>query len=392
MKKFVAVESLRGWMAWWVVLGHALHLSATTGSFERFPLSLLPAGGFAVNVFMVISGFVIAHLLLQGRESYGQYLFRRGWRLLPLMMAMVLVAIAIRPLYENAYILNPFLSEHQMRAERFRVEIAYWPQHIIAHLTMLHGALPEQWLRYSSTSYLAPAWSISLEWQFYIIAPLLLAMLTTRTARSVIMTAITLAISALSLSGKLGAWQTESFLPQMLSFFLIGMTLRLIFKTLEDGGNPPYQALFITGLSVVALILLSLDNLSFVIIQLSVVSVAILTFFVIAAVEGSVLRINSRVFDRFAWLVALNPAIIAIGRVSYSTYLVHIPVFSAVVGTRTMLGAPITHASLIVWTGLAVLLTLPASFLCYRFIEAPSVALGKQFFRKLPADIPQVAG
>lgn len=41
-----------------------------------------------------------------------------------------------------------------------------------------------------------------------------------------------------------------------------------------------------------------------------------------------------------------------------------------------------THAELIAWTALAFVLTMPASFLCYRFIEAPSVAFGKRLFAK----------
>lgn len=110
LKKFVSVESLRGWMAWWVVLGHAIHLSGTGSFFSHYPFKLLLAGGVGVNVFMVISGFVIMHLLEQQRETYGQYLFRRGWRLLPMMMALVLLSIAITPLYEAAYLTNPARS------------------------------------------------------------------------------------------------------------------------------------------------------------------------------------------------------------------------------------------------------------------------------------------
>jgi len=44
--------------------------------------------------------------------------------------------------------------------------------HLLAHLTLLHGALPHNILPASEYMFLAPAWSLSLEWQFYLIAPI----------------------------------------------------------------------------------------------------------------------------------------------------------------------------------------------------------------------------
>ena len=44
--------------------------------------------------------------------------------------------------------------------------------HIPLHLTLLHGVVPEKLLPSSATAFLGPAWSLSLEWQFYLIAPL----------------------------------------------------------------------------------------------------------------------------------------------------------------------------------------------------------------------------
>lgn len=278
-------------------------------------LKILPAGNLAVNVFMVISGFVIAHLLMQGRETYWQYILRRGWRLLPLMLAMIALAIAIRPLYENAYVLNPFLSEHDMRANRFQAEKTYWPWHILAHVTMLHGAIPENVLKYASTTYLAPAWSISLEWQFYIFAPVFLSMLTIKSRASIATMMVAFVICAVTATGKLGTWSQDSFLPLMLTFFLIGMTFRLIFQSLRYGVSLPYQALLITGLSVALYIACNLHNLSLVVMQFGVIILAASTFFVIAAVEVGALHIKYNWFDKFSWILALNPIIVAIGRV-----------------------------------------------------------------------------
>src|SRR4051794_7077197 len=46
------------------------------------------------------------------------------------------------------------------------------PTPFIAHLTMLHSAIPDYILPGSASAILNPAWSISPAWQFYLIAPL----------------------------------------------------------------------------------------------------------------------------------------------------------------------------------------------------------------------------
>ncbi|MEP9400293.1 acyltransferase [Sphingomonas sp. VNH70] len=381
MKKFVAIESLRGWMAWWVVLGHAIHLSGTGALFAGYPLKLLPAGGLAVNVFMVVSGFVIAHLLLGAREGYGPYLLRRGWRLLPLMVVMLALAALVRPLYALAFIDNPFAAERAAAALRFQSEAAAWPAHLIAHLTMLHGALPGEILRYANLSFLAPAWSISLEWQFYIVAPLLLLLLTRRSAGAIAATLAILALTPLAFSGAIGHWQVDSFLPLMTPFFLIGMTLRLVFGARHAGEPLPWQAMLVSGIGLLVYAVARRDDPPLVILQCLTLAVAGGLFFLIAAVEVEVVRIRSPLFARLAWAVAHNPAAVAVGRVSYSTYLCHIPVFAIVVGGRIALDPDLGQRALVGWTAIAMAATLPASFLCYRYVEAPALAWGRTLFR-----------
>lgn len=66
MKKFRAIEGLRGWLAWAVVLAHLAYCSG-------FNTGVLPAqfrslGPPAVLVFLIVSGFVITHLSLKNRK------------------------------------------------------------------------------------------------------------------------------------------------------------------------------------------------------------------------------------------------------------------------------------------------------------------------------------
>jgi peptidoglycan/LPS O-acetylase OafA/YrhL len=247
MRKLDSIESLRGWMAWWVVIGHAIHISGTNALFVHMPLKLLPANGAAVDVFMVISGFVITNLILGKREPYLTYIAKRAWRLLPLMATMIVVSVLARNLYYEAYIVNPWAAEAAMRKLRFSAEEHDWLQFAVLHLTMLHGAIPENVFRFSSTAFLAPAWSISLEWQFYLLAPIIIWAMITPSMLSTCIVAIALGLSYVSIAGQIGTWQYESFLPLAIVYFMVGITVRVVLGRAREGLPVTWRPILITG-------------------------------------------------------------------------------------------------------------------------------------------------
>lgn len=379
MQKFTSVESLRGWMAWWVVLGHAIHVSGTQAVFDRYPLKIIMSNGWAVTTFMIISGFVITHLLMQKKEGYGLYAFRRGWRLLPLMFCMIVLAVAVRELYEYAYIANPWALEREMRVARLAEEGANWAPHLLAHITMLHGLIPEEVLPFASSTFLAPAWSISLEWQFYLVAPFLMAALSGRpTVVQLAGIAVLLVLSALAPTGLVGTWAYESFLPRPIVFFFAGMTLRLIFRSIETRGPLPWFAIAATAMGAITYACFGKDPLHYVAFQFAVVGLICGLFFTMAAEEAGLVTISNRAWQGLCWLVARNPLIVAIGTASYSTYLCHIPVFSVIVGAGIALRGGESHGFVIALTVLAVIATLPISLVLYRVIEQPMIRFGSR--------------
>lgn len=68
MKKFDAIEGLRGWLAWAVVLSHLTYISGfkLPGLSQPLRMIALPA----VLIFIIVSGFVITHLILEKEEPY----------------------------------------------------------------------------------------------------------------------------------------------------------------------------------------------------------------------------------------------------------------------------------------------------------------------------------
>ena len=71
-------------MAWWVVAGHALRLTGTAQWLPAPVAKVVMKTDIAVNVFIIVSGFVITHLLMNARESYSQYIWRRFLRIAPI--------------------------------------------------------------------------------------------------------------------------------------------------------------------------------------------------------------------------------------------------------------------------------------------------------------------
>jgi len=99
--RFLAIDALRGFAALAVVVYH-IH-----GAFERAPQPWMPswlayvfsAGHFGVNIFFVLSGFVIAYSLRSAKLSgrfIGQFTLRRSIRLDPsLWVAIALEALLV---------------------------------------------------------------------------------------------------------------------------------------------------------------------------------------------------------------------------------------------------------------------------------------------------------
>ncbi|GAA4265785.1 acyltransferase [Frondihabitans peucedani] len=119
-------------------------------------------GGFVgVNVFFVLSGYLITSLLLKeqmqtGTIRLGRFWVRRVLRLYPTLLAVVLVAVALWPLVGD-YTYN---------------DLDAWPAALVA-LTYT-GNFARAYAHLSQGVF-APGWSLAMEEQFYLVWPPVLA-------------------------------------------------------------------------------------------------------------------------------------------------------------------------------------------------------------------------
>lgn len=125
-------------------------------------------GGFAgVDVFFVISGFLMTGIIFRGLENDSFNLFKfyvaRANRIIPALAVLCLVLLVFGWLY-----LPPLdysaLSKHVASSMGFLSNVIYWRES-----GYFDAASHEKWLLHT--------WSLSVEWQFYILYPIVLAAL-----------------------------------------------------------------------------------------------------------------------------------------------------------------------------------------------------------------------
>ncbi|MBN9508697.1 MAG: acyltransferase [Alphaproteobacteria bacterium] len=351
VRKVGAIEGLRGLLACWVVLGHMLP-AAGLGDDWRGPFKVIAFGGYAVDVFIIVSGFVIFYLLDTARETYGRFLWRRALRLYPLYLVCLLASLAVIPLQIEAYANAPWPHPHNLAVVAIDYEtLRDLPQHLAAHLLMAHGLLSGWLLPYGNYAILGQAWSLSLEWQFYVVAPLFAAAFLRGTMPTLVATAVACALYFL-VTGN------EGFLPRHIPLFAFGIASYYLWR---ERWQPRWALAPVVG---VALAYLLTGNPPLVI--WSAVLLAILQP---RGVGSAVVR---RVLEA--------PPVMWLGRISYPIYLVHNMVLTAALLGLERVGA----ARFGQWPFVAMLAaltfggTLVVASLLHRGIEMPCIALGRR--------------
>lgn len=349
---YKGIGGARAWLAWIVVLSHIVGLT---------PLYTLPhtkvlfeSGEFAVRVFIMISGFVIANLAIKARETYGVYIVRRALRLYPAYLISLAIGVMALPLTAdlmNFYNIDPGLMRH------FLVQLSEWQMrpvvHILLHVSMLHGMVPNSILPQSQYMFVPPAWSLSLEWQFYLIAPLFVAAAIKRPLATCV---VVVALLAAYNRGVFGSFYSPSLIFGSGWFFLIGIMTRINIDVLPSFRKYPIALL-------VAL-------LPIVMIERSLAPLLIWIALVAYIRSGAVTPLLDGTIANF------------LGARSFSVYVLHVPILIASTwvawGPMHLQGY---FASVV--TGLAtIVLTAGISECAYRFIETPFITFGKQFGRE----------
>ena len=361
-------ESLRGLMSVWVVVGHVLLSFTPPSILDGVIWRVFIANGKAVDIFIVLSGFAIFHLIHYSQEFYSRYIVRRFLRLFPAYLVCLLISVLILPITDVAlHSVHPFTDRTFARIAILQASrTEFWP-HLLAHLTMLHGVIPDSLLPDTDYTFLGQAWSISVEWQFYLLAPLLL-WLATRCPRLVGLVMLGLLCAGLFHARLIFG---EGFIGAHIGYFALG-------------------CISFFGWQMDQRVLATLARYSMLIIPFSCAAWVFLlpnhwqgaVWLAILLSCNSMRFANPGYLERAISATLLTPTLRWLGRISYPIYLAHMIALNGMLWLLS--GAGLASLPMLTVTLLGTLLaTLIFADLLHRWVELPAIALG----RRLPVNV-----
>lgn len=351
MKKILELEGFRGILACWVMIFHIFSISDTIKYFPKNIAQIID-GENAVNVFIILSGFVISMLITSQNEDYKLYIIRRFFRLYPIYIICILIALLLNVI---GIIPQKFNSS----------ELA---SHLILHATMLHGIIPYNILPHASGAILNPAWSISLEWQFYLIAPLIF-FITKKYRKTGLLIVVLTFIILSKAANHYGNWD-GAFLLSKIQFFLLGMFSLFIYKWLVTTSKENLKK--IAAYSIPFMCLIFFTFCPFV----KHFSIILWISFSLMILDSS--RVDSKVGSIFSGIMN-NNLLQWLGKISYSIYLIHeIIIWCSVKLLNTAFNNLSTSQKLFYITLITIPTTLLLSNFSYKYIEKPTINFSKK--------------
>jgi len=341
-ERFIFVDALRGVAATLVLLHHLLHntvLEVTLRTILPTPvIRLSNYGATGVQIFFVISGFVIAHSTRHLRGTLrdtGAFILRRQLRLDPpywVALGLTLILVAVRHLSGG-----------------LRHDALPGIGTVLANMAYLQRILRLQEI-------VQVAWTLCLEVQFYLVLILLVALasrLNPHRTRWLSGAVLLLGLVSVPFERRGGFHGSPWFVAEWF-YFAAGA---VCYWVVRREAPAPFLWLLIAAM---AWPMLLWDPA-----PVGVGMATVLSLYVVGRSGG----LTS--FARWRWIQYM-------GRISYSLYLVHLPVVTLVLP----MGYKLTHTNRLAavgWWAFGAALSVGVAELFYRFVERPSMRFASRF-------------
>lgn len=279
--------------------------------FHAFP-ALLPGGFIGVDIFFVISGYLISSIVMKsaedGRFSIADFYARRIRRIVPPLLAMIVTSLVLgwSILLPDEY---AQLAKHALAGIGFISNIVLWQE---------SGY-------FDSAAHLKPflhLWSLGVEEQFYIFWPLILILVIRRglpflgVALFILAGSFAINIALTSTAGTAGYFLLPGRAWEMLAGAILAWRLRH-HGPLFAAGSRIANAVGLLGLLLIALGLWLIDK-----------DKAFPGWWAILPVLGTVLLIAAGERSLTSTLILARKPMVAIGLISFPLYLWHWPLLS----------------------------------------------------------------
>ena len=334
-------------------------------------VNYLPGGFLGVDLFFVLSGYLISSLIIKEYRKTGSinlynFYVRRARRLLPAVYFMITVGLIIMVMFNEV-----LLKKSHLDAIFGYIYSSNW-WYIFHKLDYFDS--------FGSQSPFKHLWSLAIEEQFYMIFPLLFLLINSKK------------------KGKDGTYKlSKSFLYIVLGLIFVSLITHILLFDINNISRIYFGTdtrAFSLLVGVVGAILYPMDKLNtkmtpqenLVYSVVSLISIATLIIimiytseyntwlyrggFLLVAILGIIIIISSgKQHTVMAKLLSFKP-VVFIGKISYSLYLWHFPIL--------VLTTPVSEIGNpnIFYVILRVILTFIVAIISYVFVETPIRKLG----------------
>jgi peptidoglycan/LPS O-acetylase OafA/YrhL len=326
-------------------------------------------GWTGVDLFFVLSGFLIGGILLDARGSsnyFKTFYARRFFRIIPLYYAWILLYVILAPL------IRIFLTERIGPVQQVDGSI-------LAHLFFLQNF--HEFLKTGASFWwFSSTWSLAVEEQFYLVAPLLVRYLSRRSLTTVLVL-VTLGAPILRFVVRNycseGPWLAYRLMPCRADALALGMLAALIWKSPKGREWLERHSLIVYGLiaflfyGVAYLWRWSSDPM------LLLTQTAGYTFIAIFFAGLLLLVLTERTFLMSA--VMRLGFLRELGGISYCVYIIHTAVFFFCHQLILHTLPAVTDARAAAVTFFAALLTYAIAKLSWKYFEQPQLRRGHAF-------------
>ena len=372
-QRLIELDGLRGFALIMILLFHSVSQEGEypAGSFLAYLQRSNGLGWTALDLFFVLSGFLIGGILMDARDSpsyFKTFYARRFFRIVPVYFAWILLYVLSVGLAADLVVK---LSNSGLRPP---LDFSVW-----SHFLFLQNSFDFHFAGLAG-AWFGHLWSLAVEEQFYLVAPLAVRLVPPRYLKWVLALVVVLAFLARLYSRFVDHMPVTMVTTRTLSrmdSLAIGMLAAILVRS-ESGrswlGQNLVKLRVILGFLTAGVVWLFFFSYGSVTRGMQTIG-----FTWMAAFYAAVILLA--VHNRSGWLAAFLrvPLLLELGSVSYCVYLVHLVVNVTLHALLLHHSPKISTLSGVLVTVLAVVIAYSIAKLSWIYFEGPLQRRGHAF-------------